>query len=186
MRLGEFRLRPASDYLVMEAAAARQDDERNRISVQKKGSFVMTLEETGEVIDTIGDITHTSSIDRDYFTLCFSGEWDTTHFHDFEGSDACLVVHNPEEVLERIHAELEKQYPAWISLDAPVSYGAKSKLGVPFSKPASFAYQAEHRLVLVPPEPALLEPTLIAIGSIESVAEIVGEAWLPPTDSFRR
>jgi hypothetical protein len=168
----------------LEAAAARQDDERNRISVQKKGSFVMTLEETGEVIETLGNLTHTSSIDRDYFTLCFSGEWDTSHFRDFEGSDACLVVHDPEEVLERIHAELEKQYPAWMSIDGPVTYGARSELGVPFTKPELFVHQAEHRLVLLPPEPALLEPALITIGSIESVAEIV--AWLPPTDSLRR
>jgi hypothetical protein len=163
--------------LEIESAAARRDDERNRVSVQKKGTFVMTLEHTGEVIETLGDITHTSSIDRDYYILCFSSRWDPRHFKDFDGSDACLIIHDPADVLERIHAALEKQFPEWVSLDAPVSYGVNSNLGVVFTKPNEHAFQAEHRLALIPSEPQTLAPLLITIGSIESVAEIVHDTY---------
>jgi hypothetical protein len=180
LRFGEFRLRPASDYLERESAAARQDDERNRVSVLQKGTFVMTLDRTGEVIDTISDVTQTSSIDRDYFTLCFSSRWDPLHFTGFDGSDACLIIHDPVHVIERIHSEIERQFPGWTSLDAPVSYGSKkNSLGVPFTKPEQFVFQSEYRLVLVPPVPQVLAPTMLVIGSIESVAEIVGASYDP-------
>ena len=174
---GDFRLRPASHYLEIESATARRDDERNRVSVQKKGTFVMTLARTGEVIETLGDITHTSSIDRDYYTLCFSSVWDPRNFKEFEGSDACLIIHDPADVMERIHAELERQYPDWVSLDAPVSYGVKNNLGVVFTKPVEHAFQAEHRLALIPSEPRRLAPLVVTIGSIEGVAEIVDETY---------
>lgn len=180
LRFGEFRLRPASDYLALETAAARQDDERNRVTVLQKGTFVMTLERTGEVLDTIGDVTHTKSTDRDYFTLCFSSRWDPFHFTGFDGSDACLIIHDPSHVLERVHSEIERQFPGWLSLDAPVSYGSKKNaFGVPFTKPEQFVSQSEYRLVLMPPAPQVLAPTMLVIGSIESVAEIVSESYDP-------
>ena len=173
LKFGEFRLRPASDYLVLEAAAARQDDERNRMSVRKKGTFVMTLERTGEIVETLGDVMHTRSIDVDYLMLCFSTGWDPLLIEEFEGSDACLIINEPSQFLDRIHDEIEKRLSGWRSLDAPVSYGKNNPLGVAFSKPERYLSQAEHRLVVAPPSYQVLEPTLITIGSIESIAEIV-------------
>src|SRR5690606_802235 len=123
LALGEFRLRPASHYRDVEQAAARQDDELTRVNVSKKGTFVMTLERTGEVIETLGDLTRTTSMDRDYYTLCFSRLGDPHHFKEFEGSDSCLIVHEPERFMERMHTEIERAFPGWSSLDAPVRYG---------------------------------------------------------------
>ncbi|WP_396616289.1 hypothetical protein ACHZ97_00675 [Lysobacter soli] len=180
LRFGEFRLRPASAYKELEPAPARQDDERNRVSISKKGTFKITLEQTGAEIETLGDLTRTSSFDRDYYTLCFSSRWDPGSLEAFEGSDSCLVVHDPEQVMERVHSEVERLFPGWVSLDAPVTYGTRpNPLGVPFSKPEQYVFQAEHRLVVIPPEPQVLVPVNVVIGSIEDVAEIVDRTYAP-------
>ena len=110
----------------------------------------------------------------DYYTLCFSRLGDPHHFKEFEGSDACLIVHEPEPFMDRMHGEIEKIFPGWASMDASVRYGNMTNpLGVPFTKHERFVFQLEHRLVVVPMAAQLLEPVTISIGSIEAYAEIV-------------
>lgn len=54
LQLGEFRLRPASDYKDMEGAAARTDDEQHRSIVLRNPEI--TLVRTGQPIVPIGDV----------------------------------------------------------------------------------------------------------------------------------
>lgn len=170
--LGEFRLAPASYYTALEADAARQDDELCRSRSVAPGDVCITHED-GQVIQPIGDVTFTSRLLRDYLMICFSSRWSPENGGGFDGVDACLVIHDPEALLERIHAEIERALPGGSSVDAPVSYGLPHRLGVAYSKPTAYAAQCEHRLTVLPPDDRALSPMLITIGSIESIAEII-------------
>ncbi|MEQ1767811.1 MAG: hypothetical protein ABL859_10325, partial [Methylotenera sp.] len=178
LSLGEFRLRPASHYRNLEAAEARSDNEQHRVLVYPASSFKMTLERTGQPIIPTGDITFESFVDTDYLTLCLAKKWGHHFLGDFEGSDACLVIHEPHEFCERIHLAVEKLLPDWSGIDGPVRYGSKSPLGAAFTKPDKFVFQFEWRFAWLPPMPInACEPLVISIGSIESIAEIRG---IPP------
>lgn len=170
--LGEFRLVPASTYYHLDADSARQDDELCRIRAVAANEVVITGED-GNVIKPLGDVTFTSRLNRDYYVICFSTEWSPDDRGGFSGVDACLVIEDPESLLERLHAEIERVLPGCINLDAPVSYGVRSPLGVAYSKPAFYSNQREFRLTAIAAEEGPLSPLLIKIGSIEDIAKVV-------------
>lgn len=169
---GEFRLVPASSYYDLEADAARQDDELCRIRAVAANELVITGED-GNAVKPLGDVTFTSRLSSDYYVICFSTEWSPGDNGGFSGVDACLVIEDPESLLERLHAEIEKVLPGCINMDAPVSYGVKSPLGVAYSKPAFYANQCEFRLTAFAPEGGPLAPLIVKIGSIEDIAKVV-------------
>lgn len=170
--LGEFRLMPASYYKGLEADSARQDDELCRLRSVAPADVQITGDD-GRIIVPIGDVEFTTRLLRDYLMACFSTRWDPVDGGGFGGCDACLVIHDPEEFLERMHVELDRVIPGGSSVDSPVSYGLPHPLGVAYSKPAFFADQYEHRLTVLPPDDRPLSELIIRIGSIESIAEIV-------------
>ena len=171
---GEFRLRPASDYKIVETDLARQDDELVRVSSSPASSVKILDENTGKKINPIGDVTYRSEIHTDYLTICFSTQWDEKLFEEFPGTNACLIVHNVEEFCERFHMEVEKQLPQWAGIDGCVVYGEKSELGVAFSKPLRFFTQQEWRFAWLPDNPMIeLKAMTIRIGNIENIAEII-------------
>lgn len=152
LRLGEFRLRPAEDYRTLEGDSARQDNELVRIRESKPENVKITLPRTGQEFTPIGPVTYTSTFSTNYLTLCLSSVWNENHFKDFTGTDACLIIHNPEEFAERLHEAAEAILPGWCGIDAPITYIGKSRYGVPFSKPLRFFAQQEWRFSWVPPE----------------------------------
>jgi hypothetical protein len=173
LRLGEFRLRPASDYKDMESAAARTDDERHRKIVLVNPSI--THVRTGRPIVPLGDVVMSSEIATDYLTLCFA-KINSDHFYqDFPGSDACLVIHNPNMFFDRVYKAIDSAIPVgWGAIDGPVTYGSRSNLGTPFMKPEKFVFQFEWRFACLP-VPAMSKCTaaLLTIGSIADIAEVV-------------
>lgn len=172
LRLGEFRLMPASFYTALEGDAARQDYELCR-SRAVTPELVYITREDGQFIRPVGDVIFTNSLLRDYLMICFSSHRYSEDAGGFSGVDACLVIHDPEELLGRLHAEIETVVPGGISMDASVRYGVPHELGVAYSKPAAYADQCEYRLTVLPTDDRLLSPLLISIGSIEAIAEIV-------------
>lgn len=172
--LGEFRLRPATDYKQYETDAARHDDELVRISKSPASSVSITVECTGDTIKPLGEVVYRSEVGTNYLTICFSNLWDEHLFDDFPGADACLVIHNVEDFCERLYSAAELVLPQWSGIDAAVVYGGKSKLGAVFSKPIQFVLQREWRFAWRPQTSVeQLAPVLLAIGNIADIAEIV-------------
>jgi hypothetical protein len=163
---------PASYYGTLEGDAARQDNELCRTRVVG-GEEISITGVDGRVIRPLGDVTFTSQLERDYWVACFSSRWNPEVGGGFDSADACLVVHDPEALLERMHAEIERVLPGAITADASVSYGKPHGLGVCYSKPVSYADQCEYRLTALAPDARQLSPWTISIGSIEDIAEIV-------------
>ncbi|MDQ2138025.1 hypothetical protein RBI14_07575 [Alcaligenaceae bacterium B3P038] len=172
--LGEFRLRPATDYKKQETDAARHDDELVRINTSPASSVSITIMLTGQTIKPIGEVVYRAEVGTNYLTICFSKHWDEHLFNDFPGTDACLVIHEVDDFCERLHRAAQLALPKWAGMDATVVYGGKSELGAVFSKPLQFILQHEWRFAWRPPQRVEeLSPVLLTIGSIADIAEIV-------------
>lgn len=173
LRFGEFRLRPASDYKDMEDSAARTDDEQHRRFVLRNPKI--THVRTGQPIIPIGDVVRSSSMDSDYLLLCLATMHSDHFYQDFKGSDACLIIHNPNEFFNRMYSVIDSVLPKnWGAVDGPVTYGRSSELGVAFTKAEEFMFQFEWRFACLPiPSLNTCEATIVTLGSIEDIAEVV-------------
>jgi len=173
LRFGEFRLRPASDYTDMEDAAARTDDERKRKIVLRNPTI--TNVSTGQPIVPLGDVVMHTDTNTDYLTLCFATIYSDHFYQDFVGSDACLIIHQPNEFFNRLYKALDRVIPeSWGAADGAVTYGSKSKLGAAFTKDDKFLFQFEWRFACMPPvQTEKCSAVKVFTGSIEDIAEVV-------------
>jgi hypothetical protein len=173
LELGEFRLRPATDYRDLVTDTARKDDELVRIQSTDGRHVKITQIETGKDIIPIGPITYRSELHTNYLVLFFSTIWDPRLFNEFSDTNACLVIHEVDEFCERIHAAAEVQLTGWVGIDGAATYGVRSPLGAVFSKQLKFLQQQEWRFAWLPVwSMKTLEPTVLKIGNIEALAEI--------------
>lgn len=173
LRDGTFRLAPASCYKKVQDDPARYDDERNRTQVAQ-GHRVTVTTADGNAIPVVGNVTYSSEIATDYYLICFSSVWDPRLFVEFKSADSCLVIHEPDQLCERIHSYVEARLTGWVGIDSEVQYLSKSPLGPAFSKHWRYLGQKEWRFAWYPPETIVkLAETFISIGSIERIAEIV-------------
>ena len=171
---GDFRLTPATTYRDLQGDIARQDDELVRTSTSEGSDVTITMLRDAQNIRPIGPVTYRSEISTNYFTLCFSSVWDIELFEDFQGSDSCLVIRDVHEFSERILNAVEALLPNWAGLDGPVEYGARSALGVAFSKAEKYYPQHEWRFAWLPEKSKRgMTPLSIRIGSIEDIASVV-------------
>ena len=173
LKFGEFRLRPASEYRSMEDSEARTDDELNRRFKLRNPSI--THLKTGRSIIPNEDVIKSSKTDSDYLVLCLATIYSDHFYQDFEGSDACLIIHETNKFFNRLYKKITSVIPSrWGAIDGPVTYGRSSELGAPFSKPDKFLFQFEWRFVCFPiPPRETCEPTIVKIGSIEDIAEVI-------------
>ena len=108
-----------------------------------------------------------------FLTLSFSGAWDRELFNVLGPADSCLVIHNTELFGERLHRAVQRALPNWAGIDGPVEYGARSRLGVAFSKLPQHAREQEWKFAWRSMSPlAILNPVTVRIGSIEQFAEL--------------
>jgi hypothetical protein len=113
-----------------------------------------------------------------YLTLSLANAWDENLFDKASGADSCLVIHNPEQFGERMHRAVRKLLPNWAGIDAAISYGAPSPLGAVFSKGKHNAHQKEWLFAWRPIQSTpSMQPVMIQIGSIESIAELRRETF---------
>ena len=174
LRLGHFRLNPATDYKSMSGDSARQDDEQLRRREVEGGGVSIVNMTTGEPIRPIGQVRFDTQIQTNYYVLCFSKSCDIHMYELFKGTDACLVVHEPDVFCERIHSAVSEVLPAWVGMDAETKYGARNPLGAVFEKDARYFAQSEWRFAWLPPQAKIgLSSVDIKIGSIEGIAEVV-------------
>jgi len=130
---------------------------------------------TDRPIKVVDDLRYRDDIGTDYYTLCMSSAWDPLLFDEFIGSDSCLVIHEPNEVCERIHFYAERELKNWTGIDTAVSYLQKHQLGPAFTKPWKYVAQKEWRFAWHPQDQLKNLPSIfIRIGSINRFSEIVG------------
>jgi hypothetical protein len=173
LKLGEFRLRPATDYNDLITDVARNDDELVRLQSTEGRYVKITHVETGQNIVPIGAVTYRSEIHTNYLVLCFSSVWDCHLFDEFSDANSCLIIHKVDEFCERIHAAAETHLSGWVGIDGAATYDGQSPLGAVFSKPLHFLRQQEWRFAWMPCVPTRdLQPKFLNIGNIESLAEL--------------
>jgi len=108
-----------------------------------------------------------------FLTLSFSQAWDRKLFEVLGPADSCLIIHNSEEFGERLHRAVQRTLPNWAGIDGPVEYGARSRLGLAFSKGPDQAEEKEWKFAWRSMAPqAILNPVTVRIGSIEQFAEL--------------
>lgn len=174
LMLGEFRLVPASYYGELVGDSARYDNELVRENAAPSEKVTITHVATSQPIRTIGDVVFRDEVGTNYYTLSFSTAFDPLLFDEFAGSNACLVIHEPEEVCERIHFYAEQFLQRWSGIDGAVAYGREHKYGPTFIKDGRYVIQKEWRFAWIPPEKAnTLHPFCIQIGNLERYAEIM-------------
>lgn len=175
LMLGEFRISPASYYGELVGDSARHDDELVReTDVPGDRVTITNLTRGGAPIRPIGDVVYRDEVGTNYFTLSFSTAWDVLLFDEFNGSNACLILHEPEEVCSRIHFHADHLLHDWAGFDCAVSYGADHPCGPAFIKHWKYLAQKEWRFAWLPPKRCdRLTPFFVRIGNIERFAEIV-------------
>jgi hypothetical protein len=172
LKRGEFRLRPATDYLEIEKDAARHDDELRKSVGRPDGSVKVHLED-GTELKGITNFRHIRCLTTNYYVLSFSSSHSEQLYDDFAPADACLIIHAPEEFGERVHVAAQKRLPNWVGADCAVSYGEFSPFGPVYTKPTYFSSQSEWRFSWLPPFAVQgLEPVFIQAGNLESIASI--------------
>ncbi len=173
---GRFRIGNAAYYNDLVDDPARQDDELRRIFERDPNSLLITTQD-GVVLQPRGNVRFVSSRASDYYVFCLSMDYTRSVAEQFDGSDACLRINNPAEFADRLHAGIQRLLPDFTGIDAPVSYGARSALGVCFTKSNDYAVQSEFRFAWTRTNetavPLALNPVFIEIGSIGDIAELV-------------
>ena len=131
-----------------------------------------------------------SSMDRDYLLYCMAGTLSSTLFSHFgQDYDACVLIHDMAAFAHRLEEVTKECFSSaeFVHAGGPVTYvdplGAipatpsmpkRSSTPIPFLKHFRHAYQDEVRFVWVPREPRRgFEKTVISIGSLRDVAEII-------------
>jgi hypothetical protein len=176
LEIGRFRINPATFYNDITDDPARQDDEMCRTFVRDPDSLVIKTS-SGTLLTPKGPVKFVSKRAEDYYVLCFSIEYSAAVANEFKGTDTCLVIRDPIEFTERLHAGIVNRLPDYKGFEAAVSYGTKSALGVCFTKVAGYSVQSEFRFAWTstknPAAPVKLDPFFVEIGSIKDIAELV-------------
>jgi len=175
LKHGRFRINQATYYNDLSDDPARQDDELKREFVREPSSLTIKTA-AGQTLTPIGPVKFISKRASDYHVLCLSMEYTKAVADEFKDVDACLVIKDPGEFAQRMHAAIEKTKPDVSGLEAPVSYGTKSAFGICFSKKVGYAVQSEFRFAWTAKDERAaakpLEPFFVEIGSIEDIAEL--------------
>ena len=108
-----------------------------------------------------------------YLILSLFSVADARHFKENPDAESCLIIHDTENFGERLHRAVQRALPQWTGIDAPVAYGVPSPLGAAFSMDKQWMHQQEWRFAWRPTAARLaVNPLVVQIGSIESIAEI--------------
>lgn len=174
LKLGEFRLVPATYYKALDGDLARQDDELITKTTIPANLIKANHLPTGQPLKVVSDMLIEDEFRTNYYLLSFSTKFKDHLFDDFSGSDSCLVVHDVEKISERILYAASKVLQGWHGIDDAISYGGEHDLGPMFMKNVRYFFQYEWRFAWMPPQTVHeLVPFNIHIGNIEPFAEIV-------------
>lgn len=152
LRGGHVWLNCALTYLDPSLGVARADNELRKTRVLV-GSHSRITTADGRAIPVVGDV-HEHVEMPNYYILSTSCDYRPLFFDAFRGSDACLVIHDPDSFAERMEGALRAALPGWYFHHNPVRYfdphepASKDEHIDPImSKDFSFAYEMEYRFI---------------------------------------
>ncbi len=173
---GTFRVAPASTYKDMEGDAARQDEERSKISF-RAGRHITISTEDGGKFPILGDLQTTASAPN-YYVICMSTEWDVKLFTDFRGN-GCLVITEPETFATRLAEHGARAWPQWFFRHNPIAYfdpydvKERERVDPLMSKDFRFAYQREYRFIWAPQLGQVADYAhFLNLGALHDIAEL--------------
>jgi hypothetical protein len=181
---GNIRVSPASSYNDPSLNSAINDDELTVCTRIPKNEVSITLldKENGVPkgdIPLISDITVNISSSTDYYVWCMAYSLDIRLFDDFE-SDACVIIHEPARLFERMRQQMLSHIGNWDTFVAKVRYFdpclTNSKHVEPFGcKHFRYSYQKELRIMWLPTAKATMElsPQELSLGSLEDICELI-------------
>lgn len=178
--LGRFRIASASYYDSDAHNHARRDTELRRfIRLNPRNPLHVAIEacQVNQTPSPLDDWVTIAS-PTDYFLFSLSAFYSARLFGDF-ASTACLVIHQPHELLRKVKDALGSRLSGWQIRTAYVSYYDPvrvnpAEIDVPTFKPFKHAYQTELRITCVPPNLIeKLSPFEIEVGPISDYATFV-------------
>src|SRR5262249_43217451 len=117
---GTIRLAPASSYSDPSLNYAIHDDElRFAVQTPAKDKWIQgvdeqTLKPVGDRIKVLVNISFTRTVPTDYYVYCLSALFSLRAFDDFE-ADACLVIKQPKQFIERVLLGGFAKLPHWFA-----------------------------------------------------------------------
>lgn len=151
--------RPSNFYLYGPSA--------DLLQILHEGSFVL------RAWPPVQDVAVAQSAASGFLTLAFATVYKDALHDRYGQADACLCIYGTEEFGERLHRSVERALPDWAGIDAAITYGANSPLGLTFARRIEDASSLEWQFAWRRKSagPALLEQ-VIRIGNIEHLARL--------------
>lgn len=178
---GKIRIAPVSSYADPSLNRAIKDDELSlSVFALKSEISARVLDKktgkAGPTIQAVGDVTITDSC-FDFYVYCMCEKYDYRLLNDFEAT-AMVVIHDHRTFGQRLLKALKDKFgEAYMYMWVPVYYVDPynydhTRLSTHFSKHFRYAYQHEHRFLMVPrgnrTEP--LPPFFINVGPLNDIA----------------
>ena len=178
---GEWRISPASYYSDATHGKAMRDSELEfhfcAANLERTSKPVEEVE--GEYYHTLKDIF---AIDikaaTDYYLVCLARGLIYRMFDDFD-ADACLIIHNEDEFVQRMLRAFAAINPRWFGTFKTVDYidpcMPRMPIDVYFAKHFRYSYQKEVRFVWTPLSIPLakLSHFTINLGPIDDICELL-------------
>jgi hypothetical protein len=184
LETGMIRLAPASSYSDPSLNYAIRDDELNfTVQMPAKDTWIQevdekTLNPAGGRIKALGNISFTQTVPSDYYVYCLSSLFTFRLFDDFE-ADACLVIKQPKQFIERVLLAGFTKLPNWLARVDAVDYldplrTKRESVRAFFAKHFRHSYQKELRIIWVPENRQQnLQPVFTETGPLHEIAEII-------------
>jgi hypothetical protein len=155
---GHLWLNAASTYQNQSLGAARADNELKKGRVVPGDHTKITLRD-GRTQTIVGDVSEYAET-ADYFILSTAADYHPYMFTAFEGSDACLVVHDALKFADRLAFAVSRQFPSWRFRETLMHYydprelaGVNERIDPVQSKRFEYAFEMEWRFACIPSEP---------------------------------
>ena len=176
---GRLRLTPASNYDDPSLNPAIRDAELEFCTYLPPGTqFRIELKPGSGVFEDIfriaGLIKYTNRCEN-YYVFCTSATFDPRAFDDF-GYDACVLIHDFEELIERIKVQpapaRSLSAGSTVYLDPYMPHRAAPS--VELMKHIRYEYQMEWRIFWTDPLPTPpLQPYFMELGNLSSFCELI-------------
>jgi hypothetical protein len=182
LKTGSIRLGPASMYADPSLSRAQLANELafDHHVDTRRHRFELWDETNTKKLADLDPIkpTITRRAATDAYVLSFTRRISARLFHAFQ-ADGCLLIHDESAFKARLADATRLALPGWEMLALDVryvdSFSPEGRNATPlFVKPASHQYQREHRILWLPPAPAMnLTPVFVELGSLTDIAELV-------------
>jgi hypothetical protein len=190
IRTGEVYIKPASQYADDSLPDAIKADElKTAVETLRYLKKLQILDEPGgkvlgEIpIEDIRGWQVSRSLPMDYYVSCYSRLLAPHLFLAFEAYDACLVIREPGEFLNRLDAAMRARglgriwlgnvnyYDPWTPGETSED---QSQIQPLTHKHFRYSFEREFRVAWCPRHPVeALEPMNVYVGSLEGIADLV-------------